>query len=386
MEGEKPLVVGLTGQTGGGKTTVSAVFAQNGYAVINCDELSRKVTDSPEIAARLGELFGQDVLEPDGSLNRKALGNKAFSDPNELLKLNTILHPIIVKELEKEIAALAAKGKKRILLDAPTLFECGAHKLCQKTVAVVADEPLRKQRIIARDNLTEDEAVRRITAQHPESYYRSKASYLLRNNRSEEELARSAQPVINRLEQQKTSQIKSMLALTAGFVGCVLFIWGVFLGIFALQYPKKYEEPILRWSEKYQVAPSFVYAVVKTGSNFSASANPGGLAGLTEGQFLAAREILDEPDALYIDLLDPETSIRYAAALLGSLSREFDNSETALAAYCARPDQVRQWLNDPEISADGKVLDQIPDDTPREQLKAILGAELIYARLYGLRK
>ena len=88
---DKPLVVGLTGQTGAGKTTVSEAFRKNGYAVINADLVAREVTADPHIVARLGELFGQDVVAPDATLDRKALAAKVFSDPDELLKLNTIL-------------------------------------------------------------------------------------------------------------------------------------------------------------------------------------------------------------------------------------------------------------------------------------------------------
>ena len=84
MTERKSLVVGLTGQTGAGKTTVSEAFEKHGYAVINADQLARTVTSEPEVLLRLSELFGEEILLPDGSLDRKALGARVFSDPAEL--------------------------------------------------------------------------------------------------------------------------------------------------------------------------------------------------------------------------------------------------------------------------------------------------------------
>ena len=116
------------------------------------------------------------------------------------MKLNTILHPIIVKRIQEKIGDLAKSGKTRILLDAPTLFESGADKLFTRTVAVLADEEVRRRRIMERYHLTEEEALRRIKAQHPESYYRVRSSYSLRNNGTPEQLEKEAQPIIDRLE------------------------------------------------------------------------------------------------------------------------------------------------------------------------------------------
>ena len=167
MTERKSLVVGLTGQTGAGKTTVSEAFEKHGYAVINADQLARTVTSEPEVLLRLSELFGEEILLPDGSLDRKALGARVFSDPAELQKLDGTLSPIIVSRIEGEIQKLTESGRRYILLDAPTLFESGADKLCDKTVAVLAEEDLRRERIIKRDKLTKEAASARISASWP---------------------------------------------------------------------------------------------------------------------------------------------------------------------------------------------------------------------------
>ena len=380
---EKPLVVGLTGQTGAGQTTVSEAVRKNGYAVINADLVSREVTADPYIARRLGELFGADVLSEDGTLNRKALGEKVFSDPNELLKLNTILHPIIVKRIQEKIGDLAKSGKTRILLDAPTLFESGADKLCTRTVAVLADEEVRRRRIMERDHLTEEEALRRIKAQHPESYYRVRSSYSLRNNGTPEQLEKEAQPIIDRLEKAKNSSLRSLLVLTAAFVGVVLFIWGAFLGIFHLQYPQKYEDAVEKSAAEYQVAPSLVYALMKSGSGLDADYAEDGRQGilpLTEEQLAEVSGGGGE----FESLLSPEESIRWGAAYLGQLSEEFSTERAVIAAYCAGEEQVREWLADPDCSEDGADLTAIPDEDVREFVSDAEGALFMYRKLYQL--
>ena len=302
---EKPFVVGLTGQTGAGKTTVSEAFRKNGYAVINADLVAREVTADPYVTKRLGELFGADVLNEDGTLNRKVLGNKVFSDPNELLKLNTVLHPMIVKRIEEIIETLAQSGQKRILLDAPTLFESGANRLCDKTLAVLADEELRKKRIMERDGLTEAEALRRIKAQHPASYYRTKSSFTLRNNGTAEQLEKET--------------------LTAGFVASVLIVWGLFLGAFLLQYPKKYEPLVMDAAAEFQVSPALLYSIMKIDSGLKADYAEDGEQGifpLTEEEFVEIRGEIGGTEE-YSDLLTPETGVRYGAAYLKSLTDAF---------------------------------------------------------------
>ena len=379
---DKPLVVGLTGQTGAGKTTVSEAFRKNGYAVINADLVAREVTANPHIVARLGELFGQDVVAPDATLDRKALAAKVFSDPDELLKLNTILYPIITRKIRERIDELAAQGKKRVLLDAPTLFESGANRLCDKTVAVLADEGLRRERIMARDRLTEEEASRRISAQPKDSFYKARASFLLRNDGTPEQLAAAAQPVIDRLERRAGSSARSMLVLTAAFLGCVLFIWGAFLGIFRLQYPRRYAETVSSAAAETGVAPSLLYAVMKEGSGFDPDYAEDGRTGvfpLTEEQLAALPEETD-PAALS----DPETSIRCGAAYLAQLSEEFADDRAVLAAWYAGEEQAREWLADSEWSADGQTLTGVPDEGAREFITDAEGARLLYQKLYKL--
>lgn len=383
---EKPFVVGLTGQTGAGKTTVSDAFRKNGYTLINADLVSREVTSDPYVVKRLGELFGADVLNEDGTLNRKILGDKVFSDPNELLKLNTILHPMIVKRIEEMIDSLAQSGKKRILLDAPTLFESGANRLCDKTLAVLADETLRKKRIMERDNLTEAEALRRIKAQHPESYYRIKSSFVLRNNGTPEQLEKEAQPLIDRLEKARNSTARSLMTLTAGFIASVLIVWGLFLGIFFLQYPKKYESFVMQAATEYQVSPALLYSMMKIDSGLKADYSENGEQGifpLTEEEFVEIREEIGGTEE-YSDLLNPETGIRYGAAYLQNLMETFPAQRSAIAANQAGEEQTQTWLSDPAYSDNGIDLKEVPDKQTERYVTKVEGALFMYKKLYKL--
>ena len=176
MTERKPLVIGLTGQTGAGKTTVSEAFAKHGYAVINADQVAREVTAEPEVLARLAELFGEEILLPDGTLDRQKLGNIVFSDPAALERLNAIVYEYLPPELMRRAA-----GQSLVGLDAINLVESGLDRLCACTVAVLAPAEDRVRRIMARDGISRDYARLRISAQPSDGFYREHCSHILEN-------------------------------------------------------------------------------------------------------------------------------------------------------------------------------------------------------------
>lgn len=171
------LKIGLTGPTGAGKSTVSLVAANMGFQVINCDVIARKATEKGSIGLlKLAAVFGEDILNPDDTLNRKALASKAFSSKENTELLNKTLLPYIVKLVDSEIVS------DKVLLDAPTLFESGISSECDFTVAVLADEKIRLDRIIKRDNITLDDAKLRMSAGKDDEFYITNADYILYNN------------------------------------------------------------------------------------------------------------------------------------------------------------------------------------------------------------
>lgn len=199
----EPCVIGLTGQSGAGKTTVSMIFAEKGFSVINADMISRKVTEkgSPCLF-KLKEAFGEDIIFPDGSLDRKKLGSIVFSDKSKLEKLDNICYPYINREIESEINNLSEKGEKMILLDAPTLFEAGADKLCRLIISVTAEEKIREMRITKRDNITPQAARKRFASQLSEDFFAAHSDYRVTNNSSPESLAKAAGDIAEEIKEK----------------------------------------------------------------------------------------------------------------------------------------------------------------------------------------
>lgn len=182
---EGVMVVGLTGQTGAGKSTVSAAFAENGFAVINADAIARQVMDKgTKCLSEVQDVFGREFIKEDGTLDRKALAAVVFTDKKRLEMLNTITYPYITREILRQIRAFSANGDKLILLDAPTLFESRADDFCELIISVVSHADIREQRIIERDGLTSEEARRRMSSQLDEDYFIRHSDYIIRNNES----------------------------------------------------------------------------------------------------------------------------------------------------------------------------------------------------------
>lgn len=172
------IIVGLTGPTGSGKSSSTAVARRMGIRVLDCDEYARlAVLPGSEGLAALVKAFGEEILANDGSLNRKALAKIAFSSPAGTQKLNDTILPHITALVKKEI-----EGEDRVILDAPTLFESGIDKICYKTIAVLADKEIRIKRIIQRDKLTLTEAQTRISAGKNDDFYKQRADFVLYNN------------------------------------------------------------------------------------------------------------------------------------------------------------------------------------------------------------
>ena len=118
------MVVGLTGQTGAGKSTVSRLFAESGFCVIDADQIARAVVHKgSRCLLELTECFS-DILLPNGELNRKVLAKQAFQNKKNLELMNSIMYPYIMGEILRQIHHHSRMGQKLILLDAPTLFDC----------------------------------------------------------------------------------------------------------------------------------------------------------------------------------------------------------------------------------------------------------------------
>ena len=176
-------IIGLTGPSGAGKGTVSEIFTKFGLPVLDADQIYHTLLLPPSscldaIVAR----FGAHVLTKEGTLDRVALGDAVFTDPAALEDLNHIAHTFVMQEVNRQLEPLRKKGIRAAVLDAPQLFEAGAHKICSTVVSVLADKSLRAERIMKRDGIGMERAMRRIQAQKSDVFFRTNSNYIIENN------------------------------------------------------------------------------------------------------------------------------------------------------------------------------------------------------------
>lgn len=191
-------LIGLTGTTGAGKGQVCKIFADNGYAVIDADFLARKAVESPLVLSLLSLNFGDDIVT-NGKLNRSLLGQRAFATKEKTALLNSITHPFISALFVEEVERLSKLGADKIIFDAPQLFESKLNVLCDVLVAVTADENIRKERIISRDNITEELAEKRMAVQFSTDFFKENCDFVIENNNTIEKLIQSTKNIINKI-------------------------------------------------------------------------------------------------------------------------------------------------------------------------------------------
>lgn len=180
-------IIGVTGGTGGGKTTVSKIMKSLGAQICDADVVARAVVEPGSLA--LSEIADEWDVVRDGVLDRKALAKIVFNDEVQLHKLNAIVHKYVIEEIKSQLSECKAEI---FVIDAIALFESGLSNMCHTTVAVIADQSVRLERIMARDSLTEEEALLRINAQKNDDFYIKNADVVIYNNGSdvEEEIGR----------------------------------------------------------------------------------------------------------------------------------------------------------------------------------------------------
>ena len=191
-------LIGLTGGTGSGKSIVREVFEEKGYGVIDADILARKAIENSYAIGCVLEIFGNDLMS-DGTLDRRKLASRAFKDSESVKKLNSVMHPFITELFFGELKKLVSLGKTRILFDAPQLFEAGMEIICDCTVAVIADKKLRIERIMKRDNISSEEAEKRINIQYSDEFFKGNCDFYIENNNSDKELKEKTAEIISRL-------------------------------------------------------------------------------------------------------------------------------------------------------------------------------------------
>lgn len=176
-------VIGLTGGSGVGKGFVCQKFLDLGIPSIDTDKTARTVCEPGKPCLNeLVSYFGDVILNPDGTLNRRKLAEIAFSDSEKHAALNKITHFHILSEVRLWLKQQEQNGCIAAIVDAPLLRESGFDKECDVIVAVIADRDIRIKRILARDGLTEEQALLRLSKQHEDVFYTENADHVIVNN------------------------------------------------------------------------------------------------------------------------------------------------------------------------------------------------------------
>lgn len=182
-----PLVIGLTGNIGTGKSTVLRYLAQKGAHIVDADQLTHRAQSpqGPAYPAIVG-LFGKEILNEDGTINRVALGKIVFSDPQKLAKLEQLVHPAVFQLAQEEIASTLAPV---VILEAIKLLEANnVVKLCQEIWVITASEERQLERLMANRGMSEAEAQRRMANQSSQAEKIKRADRVIDNDGTPEKL------------------------------------------------------------------------------------------------------------------------------------------------------------------------------------------------------
>ena len=183
------IVIGLTGGIGSGKSTVSDILKEQGIPVVDGDLIAREVVEPHRPAyEEIVRAFGTEVLQQDGTLNRKRIGEIVFSDPEKLSILNSITHKEIYRVILERLESLKETGTSLVFLDVALLFETGFDQLTDWVWVVDAPDAVRVERIQKRDGLREEEILKRIQSQMSREMRNTKGDLVLDNSKGREEL------------------------------------------------------------------------------------------------------------------------------------------------------------------------------------------------------
>jgi dephospho-CoA kinase len=194
------VVIGLTGGISSGKSTVSTMIRKRGIRVIDADIISREVVEVGKPAYhQIVELFGEDILHDNDTINREKLGALIFGDEKKRNQLNRIVHPAVREEIFEQTKEEKEQNAKAVVLDIPLLFESKLTHLVDKTILVYVDEKTQLERLMKRNGFSKDEAMMRIRSQLPLKEKIILSDELINNNGSIEETEIQLHEILSKL-------------------------------------------------------------------------------------------------------------------------------------------------------------------------------------------
>lgn len=192
------MIIGLTGSIATGKSTVSRMLKEKGYKIVDADEISRQVVEpGSAVLEEIADVFGSELILSNGELNRDKLGALIFNNPHEREKLNKIIHPAIRQEMIRQKEFWLEKGSQTVIMDIPLLFESKLQSYVEKIIVVSASPSIQRERLMARNNLTTEEADARINSQLPVSEKEKGADAVINNDGTLEETERQLDVILS---------------------------------------------------------------------------------------------------------------------------------------------------------------------------------------------
>lgn len=196
------LRIGLTGSIGCGKSSLSNILKKHNIPIIDADIKGREIYEDKELLKAIEEAFGSSVINENGTLNRKNLGKIVFSDDDKLQKLNSLTHPVIRRMINEDLDEYEKRGEKMVVIDAALLLEAGFTSMIDTIIVVTCSEPVQLQRVILRDNCSEEDAMGRIKSQMPQKEKVKYAEFVVDNSGTLNQLEKEAEELIRKLEEK----------------------------------------------------------------------------------------------------------------------------------------------------------------------------------------
>ncbi|MEQ9617200.1 MAG: dephospho-CoA kinase [Phycisphaerales bacterium] len=199
-----PIVLGIAGGIGAGKSTVARVFEAHGVPVFDADANAKAHLNDDAVQKQLRERFGDGVIDADGLADRSALASIVFADRAKLKALESILHPLVLADQRAFIEAARANGTPTVMIDAPLLFEAGFDAHCHAIVFVEADRATRLARVTASRGWSEEDFDAREAAQWPLERKRAGAAHIVENSLDSAALDAQVRSILATLERDQT--------------------------------------------------------------------------------------------------------------------------------------------------------------------------------------